>query len=107
MKQTEYLYDSSGKWIAFKVGKYLFNTSSDWIGWFPWQDIAVDVEGHYLGTIFLNNRLLVNLNQPWLPYPGYPGYPGYPEYPGYPGFIGYCGHISNTVDIKEEKLRGN
>ena len=61
--QTKYLYDMNGNWIAFSEGKYLFNTDCQWIGWFPQEDIAVDLNGNYLGTIYNSNRLLMNLDQ--------------------------------------------
>lgn len=104
--KVEYLFNTSGRWIAFKVGKYLFNTNGEWIGWFPWNGISVDINGTYLGTIYDRNRLLVDLRQPKITYPGYPGYPGHPGYPGYPGYIGYISYIPNTEDVNEERLRG-
>lgn len=102
-----YLFDTTGNWIAFKKDNYLFNTSCEWIGWFPYSDdknIAVDINGSYLGTIY-GNRLLYNLHQLFLPYPGYPGYPGFPGYPGYPGFAGFSGFIPETKDIDKSKLQ--
>ena len=106
--KTEYLFNTSGRWIAFKIGNYLFNTDCAWIGWFPFANgIAVDTEGIYLGTIFLKDRLLVDLKQQVFPYPGYPGYPSYPGYSGYPGYRGFCDYIPNTADIKEERLRAS
>jgi len=49
----KYLFNSSGNWIAFKIGRYLYGTSANWIGWFPWEDEhAVDRKGKYLGSIF-------------------------------------------------------
>ena len=51
---VEYLFDYSGNWIAFKIGKFLYNEDGDWIGWFPYDDkIAVDTDGEYLGAIYL------------------------------------------------------
>ena len=45
MPNSIYLYDTAGRWIAFRIGKYLFNTNGEWIGWFPWEGIAVDTDG--------------------------------------------------------------
>jgi hypothetical protein len=28
-----HLFDSSGTWIAFRIGKYVYDTSGNWIGW--------------------------------------------------------------------------
>ena len=101
----EYLFDNNGSWIAFKKGKYLFNTQGTWIGWFPKEGIAVDTDGRYLGTIYKNDRLLVDLLQKRLPYPGYPGYPEYPGLPVLPGYRGHCGYIPNTKDVPAGRLR--
>ena len=102
---VEYFFNNNGSWIAFKKGKYLFNTQATWIGWFPKDNIAVDTEGRYLGSIYKNDRLLVDLLQKRVPYPGYPGYPEYPGLPAYPGFKGYCGYIPNTKDVSSNRLR--
>lgn len=102
---TEYLFDSKGSWIAFKEGKYLFTPSAAWIGWFPWEDgVAVNRDGKYLGTVYLEDRLLVNKLQKKVKYPGYPGYPDYPGLPAHPGQRGYCGYLPNTEDVKSRKL---
>ena len=56
--ETHYLFNSEGKWIAFKEGKYLFDTEGEWIGWMGWSDADVaDRDGKYLGTITHRNRL--------------------------------------------------
>jgi len=92
-----YLFNSSGEWIAFKIGKYLYNKNADWIGWFPWDNkIAVSIEGEYLGTIYKERRLLYNNSQPYL---------GYPGYPGYPGFIGYCALSNGLTDVPKKFLK--
>ena len=40
---AQYLFDSDGKWIAFRRGDYLFTPRGTWLGWFPWgDDYAVD-----------------------------------------------------------------
>ena len=101
---VEYLFDSRGNWIAFKKGIYLFNRSARWIGWFPMEGIAVDTEGKYLGTIYLNDRLLVNLLQKKVSKAAYPGYPEYPGLPVFPGFRGFCSYVPNTEDIKDRRL---
>ena len=59
-----YLYDSDGEWIAIKKDKYLFNKNGEWIGWFPGgNEIAVDLDRNYLGTIYNDDRLLFNVSQ--------------------------------------------
>src|SRR5437763_13667084 len=83
--RAQHLFDSAGKWIAFRVGDNVFDTFGGWIGWLPWGDQdVVDIHGEYLGTIF-GDRLFRLAGHP---YRGYPGRAPNPEYPGYPGFPG-------------------
>lgn len=96
----QYLFDSTGDWIAFRVGKYVYDTEGEWIGWTPWEDeYVVDTEGRYLATIFPGNRLYRIRDVPQRANPGYPGYPGTAEYPGYPGFQGVAPLPAGTEDL--------
>ena len=53
-----YLFDSAGRWIAFRKRRYVFDRDSRWIGWTPWDDNEVySPNGSYLGTITYGNRL--------------------------------------------------
>lgn len=98
---VQHLFDSSGTWIAFRKGKYLYSPKGTWIGWLPWDDEhVVDRAGKYLGHIVLPNRLLRRLHTPYRGYPGYPGYPGYAGYPGYPGYAGYFRMPAGMTDVK-------
>jgi hypothetical protein len=107
MKQ--YLFNSSGNFIAFrrtKDDRFLFDSQGNWIGWFPWGDNqAVDPTGRYLGTV-VRNRLLKDLRASYRGYPGYPGYPGYAGYPGYPGFAGYSARPTMFDDVEESRIVG-
>jgi len=97
---VHYLYNSSGEWIAFRKGKFLFDTNGNWVGWFPWSDgDAVDANGQYLGTVVDRDRLYHFTSHPYRGYPGYPGYPGYRGYPGYPGYGGYSPRPAGARDI--------
>ena len=92
-ESIEYLFNSSGFWIAFKKGKYVFNKSCEWIGWPAWGGHHVaNSEGQYLGSIVPDenghSRFYYFLNTPSQEHPGYPGYPKTPEHPGHPRFIG-------------------
>ncbi len=101
MSDSQYLFNSSGEWIAFRVGKYIFNTNGNWVGWLPWDGSeVVDIEGDYLGHIHTNNRFYKHLYNSYKGYPGYPGYPGYSGYPGYPGFAGYSPLPLGTTDVE-------
>lgn len=100
--RIQYLYSSSGRWIAFRQDKYVFDTTGKWVGWLPWNDgHVVDIDGRYLGTIYPGNRLYRALAQRKRGYPGYPGFPGRPGYPGYPGFAGRSTLPPTAVDIQE------
>lgn len=99
--EIHYLFNSEGKWIAFKEGKYVFNDKAEWIGWMGWGDADVaDKEGKYLGTITHGNRIYYFSNHPYRGYPGYPGSPAYPGRPGYPGQAGYDSPPSGAENIK-------
>ena len=55
---VNYLFDSAGRWIAFRKRRYVFDRDSRWIGWTPWDDNEVQSpNGSYLGTITYGNRL--------------------------------------------------
>ena len=42
----QYLFNSRGEWIAFRVDAYIFDTHGKWVGWLPWDPTTVvDVEG--------------------------------------------------------------
>ncbi len=54
---AEFLFDSNGACLAFRINQYVFNTSGSWIGWLPWNDEhVITPEGKYLGTIVQGNR---------------------------------------------------
>src|SRR5215813_4787365 len=48
----QHLFNSSGNWIAYRMGRFVFSKSGEWIGWLPWDDeYVVNTRGQYLGTI--------------------------------------------------------
>ncbi len=101
-RSVQFLFSSSGRWIAFRKGKYVFDTDGKWVGWLPWGDgDVVDTQGQYLGTIFPGDRLYRVSNRRYRGYPGYPGFPGYHGYPGYPGFAGHSRLPPATADVPE------
>ncbi|MGD1215753.1 MAG: hypothetical protein ABR861_12285 [Terriglobales bacterium] len=68
---VQYLFDSSGAWVAFRIGKYVFK-EGNWIGWLPWNDAeVVNVRGSYLGTIFPGNWFYRRFHQVHRGHPGY------------------------------------
>ena len=103
---VQYLFSSSGSWIAFRVRKSVFDTACHWIGWMPWDDTdVVTTEGEYLGTIVENDRFYRFRDQPYRGYPGYPGYPGRPDLPGHPGCAVFSSLPPNAEDIEISKKR--
>ena len=100
--EFQHLFSSFGEWIAFRRGKYVYDTSCEWIGWLPWNDQdVVDASGEYLGTIWSGDRLYRFDSHPFRGYPDSPGYPGYPGYPGDPGFAGYAPLPADASDIAD------
>ena len=96
----QYLFDSSGDWIAFRVGPFVYDADGEWIGWIPWDDeYVVDMDGGYLGTIFPGDRLYKIRDVPQRRYPGHPGHPGSHDYPGYPGFQGLAPLPPGAEDV--------
>ena len=88
MMSDNYLYNSNGEYIAFKVGKYIFNNTNTWIGWLPWSNNEiVNKEGEYIGTIF-NDRIFSFSRRNIREHPGYISFPGHPGYIKDPGFGG-------------------
>lgn len=97
---VDFLFDSSGRWIAFRSGSYVFSPAGDWIGWLPWSDDdVVSDTGEYLGTIFPHGRLFRILGKPYRGYPGVPPHPPYPGYPGYPKHPGYLPPPAGATDV--------
>ena len=103
-----HLFDSRGTWIAFRKGKYVYDSDGNWIGWLPWNDDdVVDRTGDYLGTIVKRKRLYRLAARPYRGYPGYPGDPGYPGYPGYPGDPGNDLPPLGAEDVSLPENRGS
>ncbi len=96
-RETLYLFNSEGEWVAFREGKYVFNVEAEWIGWND-ADVA-DRDGKYLGTVTHGNRLYYFSNHP------YRGNPGHPAYPGRPGYPGHTGYDSLPSDAKNAKIK--
>ncbi|ELA7158608.1 hypothetical protein RAX54_004533 [Vibrio parahaemolyticus] len=81
MSKIQHLFDSSGDWLGFRIGKNVYNSDADWVAWLPWgDDDVVTTDGDYLGTITNGNRLYHFSSKPYRGYPGYPGYPGFAGY---------------------------
>jgi hypothetical protein len=103
--QIQYLFDSQGRWIVFRMDQYVFNVESEWIGWLPWDNgDVVDIDGNYLGTIYPENRFYRKVFNTYQGYPGYPGYPDKPDYPGYPGYAGDSLLPPGVEDINEPQV---
>jgi len=100
----QYLFDSRGDWIAFRLGNILFDVDGDVIGWLPWEDgEAVNPNGDYLGTIYPDDRLL--LAKPTRnTAPAFPGYPVLPGLPSIPNPRDYSPLHEATRDIQLRKL---
>lgn len=86
---VNYLFDSTGKWIAFRKGIHVFDTRGRWIGYTPWKDNDVYTpSGEYLATIMQSNRLYYENNHTNRGLPdrvAMPRFPGVFPVPPYPG----------------------
>ena len=78
----QYLFNSSGEWIAFRQGQDVFDDRCNWIGWLPWDDNEVATrEGEYLGTIVDENRFYYFGDRLERSHPGPSAPPTYPAFP--------------------------
>ena len=94
MSDSQFLFDSSGNWIAFRLDQFVWDADMNWIGWLPWDDgHIVSVRGDYIGDIHPGDRLFRNSYSP------------YRGYPGYPGFVGYSGLPSGCSDVNLKQFR--
>ena len=101
----QYLFDSKGDFIAFRLGSMVFDANADWVGWLPWDEPdVVSPEGDYVGTIYPDDRLYVNTDRPARPHPGFPGYPPQPALPPLPEPRGYGDVPSGAKDVKLRRL---
>lgn len=101
-KNIDYLFNSQGLWIAFRQGRYVFDSESQWIGWTPWGDNdVVTPDGVYLATIVEENRLF-KLNT--FRDRGRPHHPATPFFPGIFPDPGVAGKIILPRFAEDVKL---
>lgn len=82
----QYLYNSVGEWIAFRVGQFVWDSECNWMGWMPFDDDTVMTpDGDYLGAVVQGDLLLRQSNPPRCGRPARPGRPGRPGRPARPG----------------------
>ena len=86
--EIQYLFNSLGKWIAFRRGRYIFDADGNWLGWMPSTEEgdAVTVGGRYLGTICDDDRFLFYPEKRKIENHGFPTHPATSPYaPDHPG----------------------
>ena len=99
MMPDQYLYNSRGEFIAYRIGDFVFNNNNEWIGWLPWDDQEIVSQmGEYVGTIY-KDRLFHFSRREIKEHPGYTGFPGHPGYIEDPGFGGSTTIPSFASDI--------
>ncbi len=87
-QDVQYLFDSAGVWIAFRIGRNVFDTVGKWVGWLPFENDATEVhspKGLYLGHIYddrfyRNSRYLFREAIEKAPKPGYFSLPTPPPF---------------------------
>jgi hypothetical protein len=52
------IYTSHGDWVAMLVGRYLYNTRGDWIGWIDPDSQVFSARGEYAGWLTKDFRVL-------------------------------------------------
>lgn len=91
-----FLFDSNGKHIANLVNEQLHSPYGSNVGHFvPNCNIFIDMHGRYLGEIIYNNRLMYNINSPYISV----NYGNNGNY-GNPGNQGNIGIISGYRNIE-------
>lgn len=87
--EVQHLFDSSGFWIAFRIGRHVFDTVGNWVGWLPFDDLEVhDTRGTYLGHVYPGNRLYRNFKYNKREAIEKPTRPPYIHRQSFPGSIG-------------------
>ncbi len=57
-KQQFPIYTTHGDWAAMLIGRHLFNTQGEWIGWIDAQGDVFNVRGMYVGWLSRDFRIL-------------------------------------------------
>jgi hypothetical protein len=66
MKKMEYLFDSKGRHVATFFNGQLYAPTGENIGhYLEDKKIFIDLSGHYVGEIVLDNRLMYNQSSPY------------------------------------------
>ncbi len=100
-REIQYLFDSRGDYVAFRLGAMVFDIDANWIGWLPWgDDNVVALEGQYLGSITVDDRFFKFADRQMPPYPGFPGYPSQPALPAFPPPRGYVELPAAAKDVR-------
>ncbi len=87
--EVQHLFDSSGFWIAFRVGRHVFDANGIWVGWLPWdENEVVNTKGIYLGHIYPDNRFYRNFHYLKRECIDRPNKPPYIHRQTFPGSIG-------------------
>lgn len=103
--EVQYLFDSRGDYVAFRLGNMVFDINADWVGWLPWDEPeVVNPLGEYLGTICPDDRLYALPDHAVRTYPGFPGYPAQPHVPPLPEPRGYGETLRGAKDVRLPRL---
>jgi len=99
------LFNSDGRWIAFRKDNVVFDREGRWIGWLPWSDgQVVDPDGEYVGTIVDGDRLYWDSARKQHDFPGYPGWKSNVEADHYPGFLRPVALPPDMTDVVIEEV---
>lgn len=102
----QFLFSSRGEWIAYRAGKFIYNSNMQLIGWIPFNNgVVVKMNSRYLGTIYDDDRLFKQIQTPYIPYTGYPGFAGFIGYAGFPNYKNSCLLPLGTIDLNYNDLQ--
>lgn len=59
MTTTQFpIYTSSGDWAAMLIGRFIYATTGEWIGWIDAEGLVFSARGEYVGWLARDFRIL-------------------------------------------------
>ena len=55
--KPEYVWTTSGDWIATRIGNYIWDGSKTWVAWLDGQDVYT-TDGEWIGSLSRDSRIL-------------------------------------------------
>src|SRR5688572_16074889 len=55
--KPEFVWTTSGDWVATRIGNYIFDSTKAWVAWLDGSDVYTK-DGEWIGTYSRDNRVL-------------------------------------------------